>query len=181
MSSFTPPPSLRCFIDVDISNSLASRSLAASFVSATDTRYGLSSKILTELGGSETTRVKGFYEGDHEWQGKGPIDAALPTRSVRIVVDLHSDVPLATENFSSLCAGPKTSAVGDSGKPMSYVGSVFHRIKTGFVMQGGDFVFGNGSGGESVHGKKVSYELFFFFLLLLLLPLSSSTYLQCHH
>jgi cyclophilin family peptidyl-prolyl cis-trans isomerase len=36
---------------------------------------------------------------------------------------------------------------------------MIHRIKPGFVLQGGDFVFGNGSGGESIYnGKKFKDE-----------------------
>ena len=44
--------------------------------------------------------------------------------------------------------------IGECGKPLIYKGSVIHRVIPGFVMQGGDFVFGNGSGGESALGKR---------------------------
>jgi peptidylprolyl isomerase len=44
--------------------------------------------------------------------------------------------------------------MGESGKPLTYRNSTVHRVIPGFVLQGGDFVFKNGSGGESVFGKK---------------------------
>lgn len=82
--------------------------------------------------------------------------------------------PLACENFASLCANgssflagtpkqkqPPTKAppIGESGKPLTYRGSIVHRVIPGFVLQGGDFVFGNGSGGESIYnGKKFKDE-----------------------
>ena len=37
---------------------------------------------------------------------------------------------------------------------MHYVGCPFHRIVPGFVAQAGDISFGNGTGGESIWGKK---------------------------
>ncbi len=75
---------------------------------------------------------------------------------------------MACENFSKLCchyyspfcndnANNKGSKIppipiGECGKPLTYRGSIIHRVVPGFVMQGGDFVFGNGTGGESVFG-----------------------------
>jgi len=43
---------------------------------------------------------------------------------------------------------------------LTYRGSTIHRVVPGFVMQGGDFIFGNGSGGESIYanGKKFKDE-----------------------
>eukprot|EP00549_Striatella_unipunctata_P025898 CAMPEP_0118704188 /NCGR_PEP_ID=MMETSP0800-20121206/19070_1 /TAXON_ID=210618 ORGANISM="Striatella unipunctata, Strain CCMP2910" /NCGR_SAMPLE_ID=MMETSP0800 /ASSEMBLY_ACC=CAM_ASM_000638 /LENGTH=281 /DNA_ID=CAMNT_0006605997 /DNA_START=144 /DNA_END=989 /DNA_ORIENTATION=+ len=49
--------------------------------------------------------------------------------------------------------------MGESGKPLTYRDSTVHRVIPGFVMQGGDFVFGNGTGGESIfNGKKFKDE-----------------------
>ena len=50
------------------------------------------------------------------------------------------------------CTGEKGR--GESGKPLHYLGCPFHRVVRGFVVQGGDILFGNGTGGESIHGKK---------------------------
>ena len=53
----------------------------------------------------------------------------------------------------------KPAPIGESGKPLSYKNCNVHRIVPGFIVQGGDFVFGNGSGGESIfNGKKFKDE-----------------------
>lgn len=41
---------------------------------------------------------------------------------------------------------------GKSGKPLHYKGIPFHRIIPGFMIQGGDTVYGNGRGNESIYG-----------------------------
>lgn len=70
----------------------------------------------------------------------------------RLTFDLYSkECPKACENFTCLCTGERgLSAI--SGKPLHYKGSRIHRVYPDFVIQGGDFIRGDGRGGESIFG-----------------------------
>lgn len=89
------------------------------------------------------------------------MDIAIGHRSAgRLVFELFADyTPRTAENFRALCTGergisPRTNI------PMSYQGSLFHRIIGGFMAQGGDFTNGDGTGGESIFGEKFADENF---------------------
>ena len=77
----------------------------------------------------------------------------------RIVFGLFGNTtPKTAENFAQLTTGE--AGIGNSGKPLHFKGSSFHRIINGFMAQGGDFTAGNGTGGESIYGTKFADENF---------------------
>ncbi|KAJ1983070.1 hypothetical protein H4R34_001492 [Dimargaris verticillata] len=80
------------------------------------------------------------------------------TRLGRVIFELFADqVPQTAENFRCLCTGER--GIGETSKlPLHYKGSIFHRVIKGFMIQGGDFVRRNGSGGESIYGPTFADE-----------------------
>lgn len=153
MSSAAAASCPRVYLDLDVDGHQAAYQRACEFVAATNFKYGWSSQILADLGGSERSRIAESYASDFEWSGKGRIELT-PAAHTRLEIALYSEAaPNCADNFLHLCAGDKGKAKG-SGVPLRYAGSHFHRYLPGQILQGGDFAHSNGSGGESIWGGR---------------------------
>lgn len=87
------------------------------------------------------------------------LDVEIGSESAgRIVIGLFGKVvPKTVKNFRTLAEGTQTLS---DGTRLTYKGSRFHRVIKDFMLQGGDFTKGNGTGGVSIYGEKFADENF---------------------
>ena len=155
----------RVFLDIDIGDKVqyaaevAEWERACKFLSSSGVSYGLTGATPSDLDDAGKELLLEVYGSDPA-AADGPIrtEPAACLRVGRLEIELNDkEAPKAAANFRALCSGEKGISK-ESKKPLHYKDVPFHRIQSGFVAQGGDVTRFDGSGGESIYGKKFNDE-----------------------
>ncbi|KAJ3207722.1 hypothetical protein HDU82_003359 [Entophlyctis luteolus] len=116
---------------------------------AADTAPELLDQVQMEL-----VRSMAGVNSETELSFSPPPDSPASTLSFVLYTTL---CPKTVQNFLRLCDG--TKGLGKSSrKPLHYLNTRVHRIVPGFIIQWGDIVKGDGSGGDSIYGGKFNDE-----------------------
>merc|ERR1712236_162405 len=104
--------------------------------------------LVSSLSGSAEAQKKGPKVTHKVW-----FDISIGGEAAgRIEIGLFGKtVPKTVENFVELAKKPEGEG---------YKGSKFHRVIKNFMLQGGDFTRGDGTGGRSIYGEKFADENF---------------------
>ena len=114
---------------------------------------------MSALSPAERRTLRATYASDPEFCSL-PCRTRPPRELVvgRVVVELNETAaPRACENFRRLCAGAGPCK-SDKRKRLHYANCPVHRVEPGVLIQSGDVVRGDGTGGESVFGRKFKDE-----------------------
>uniref|UniRef100_A0A8R1HHL9 Peptidyl-prolyl cis-trans isomerase n=1 Tax=Caenorhabditis japonica TaxID=281687 RepID=A0A8R1HHL9_CAEJA len=96
--------------------------------------------------------------------------AAASARGPRVTDKVFFDVEVGGKPLGKIVIGvfgeivPKTAKnfveLAQRGEGNGYIGSKFHRVIEQFMIQGGDFTRGDGTGGRSIYGERFEDENF---------------------
>uniref|UniRef100_A0A0K8R9U9 Peptidyl-prolyl cis-trans isomerase n=1 Tax=Ixodes ricinus TaxID=34613 RepID=A0A0K8R9U9_IXORI len=121
------------------------------------------------IGGLALLSVVALVYSAQEKQPKGPkvtdkvyFDITIGDEPAgRIEIGLFGKtVPKTVQNFVELAKKHLTEERAADGGLTGYKGSVFHRVISDFMIQGGDFTKGDGTGGRSIYGERFADENF---------------------
>merc|ERR1711994_910877 len=99
-----------------------------------------------------------------------PFQAESQSQGPKVTHEVTFGITIGGQNAGSVVIGlfgktvPKTvknfCELAGKSKPDGYQGSIFHRVIKDFMIQGGDFTRGDGTGGRSIYGERFEDENF---------------------